>query len=39
MIRAAFNVELTWPPDELLMALDGTEKVGWFKMLNTSALS
>lgn len=28
IIRAAFSVPLTWPPDELLTAVDGAENVG-----------
>src|SRR5262249_23104593 len=34
--RAAFNVELTWPPFPELMAPEGALNVGWLKMLKNS---
>src|SRR4051794_37902910 len=37
MMRAEFRVELTWPPDELLIVLVGIANTGWFRMLNISA--
>src|SRR3954451_12075609 len=37
MMRAEFRVELTWPPDALLIVLFGMANTGWFRILNISA--
>ena len=37
IIRAAFSVDVTCPPEELLIAVEGAKKVGWFRILNISA--